>query len=110
MSNPKLRAGLQAALQQLAEGDLQRSALALLATLGYASGKTIDLPSEPKLFAQELEALVGGTKPLAKDKSCLTDWKSATFLFQLTNDELPTLAAGQMSLLSGTGDVQVRIS
>jgi type I restriction-modification system DNA methylase subunit len=106
MSNPKLRMGLQTALQQLAHGDLQRNAFAVLAALGYASGKTLDLPSKPTLFAQELEALVGGTKQLAKDNACLSDWKGAAFLFQLTNDELPTLAAGQMSLLSDTGGVQ----
>jgi adenine-specific DNA-methyltransferase len=106
MSNPKLRTGLLAALQQLAHGDLQRNAFAVLAALGYASGKTLDLPSEPTLFAQELEALVGGIKQLPKDKACLADWKGAAFLFQLTNDELPTLAAGQMSLLSDTSGVQ----
>lgn len=106
MSQPKLRAGLQAALQQLAHGDLQRNAFAVLAALGYASGKTLDLPSQPQQFAQELEAMVGGTKQLSKDNACLSDWKGAAFLFQLTNDELPTLAAGQMSLLSDTGGVQ----
>ena len=106
MSNPKLRAGLQAALQQLAHGDLQRNAFAVLAALGYASGKTLELPSQPQQFAQELEALVGGKKQLSIDNACLQDWKGAAFLFQLTNDELPTLAAGQMSLLSDTGGVQ----
>jgi adenine-specific DNA-methyltransferase len=106
MSNSKLRAGLQAALQQLAHGDLQHNAFAVLAALGYASGKTLDLPSQPQQFAQQLEAMIGGTKQLSKDNACLSDWKSAAFLFQLTNDELPTLAAGQMSLLSDTGGVQ----
>lgn len=106
MSNPKFRTGLQAALLQLAHGDLQRNALAMLTSLGYASGKTLDLPSEPTQFAQELEALVGGTKQLPKEKACLAEWKGAAFLFQLTNDELPTLAAGQMSLLSDTSGVQ----
>ena len=106
MSNPKLRAGLLAALQQLAHGNLQRNAFAVLASLGYASGKTLDLPSQPQQFAQELEALVGGTKHLSKENACLSDWKGAAFLFQMTNDELPTLAAGQMSLLSDTSAVQ----
>ncbi|MDP3924242.1 MAG: hypothetical protein Q8Q84_12875, partial [Hydrogenophaga sp.] len=106
MTNPKLRVGLQAALQQLAHGDLRRNAFAVLAALGYASGKTLDLPSEPTLFAQELAALVGDTKQLSRDNACLSNWTGAAFLFQLTNDELPTLAAGQMSLLSDSGGVQ----
>ncbi|MDZ4126306.1 MAG: hypothetical protein U1E02_19315, partial [Hydrogenophaga sp.] len=71
MTNPKLRVGLQAALQQLAHGDLRRNAFAVLAALGYASGKTLDLPSEPTLFAQELAALVGDTKQLSRDNACL---------------------------------------
>jgi hypothetical protein len=32
--------------------------------------------------------------------------KTPHFLFQLTNDELPTLAAGQTSLLAPGGDIQ----
>jgi hypothetical protein len=36
MTNPKLRVGLQAALQQLAHGDLRRNAFAVLAALGYS--------------------------------------------------------------------------
>jgi hypothetical protein len=36
MTDPKLRVGLQAALQQLAHGDLRRNAFAVLAALGYS--------------------------------------------------------------------------
>lgn len=106
MSSKQLRADLQAALHSLATGDLRTNATALLKTLGYASHKTIDLPAKPEAFAKELEALLGGAGQLNAGHASLADWKSAAFLFQLTNDELPALAAGQPSLLGDTGGVQ----
>nr|MDP2191301.1 hypothetical protein [Rhodoferax sp.] len=105
MSNKQLRADLQTALQNLATGDLRTSATALLGKLGYASHKTLDLPTEPQAFTKEVEALLGGSKQLNPAHASLADWQSAAFLFQLTNDELPALAAGQMSLLLETGGV-----
>lgn len=105
MSNPQLRANVQLALQNLATGDLRTSATALLATLGYASPKTLDLPAAPQAFASEVENLLGGSKKLNPLHASPAEWKSAAFLFQLTNDELPSLAAGQTSLLDG-GSVQ----
>ena len=106
MSNKQLRAELQAALQHLATGDLRSSATALLGKLGYASHKTLALPTQPQAFAKEVENLLGGTQQLNPAHASLADWQSAAFLFQLTNDELPALAAGQMSLLHETGGVQ----
>lgn len=105
-SPPALRAQLQAALQTLATGELQASATHLLATLGYASPKTLTLPSEPQAFAEEIENLTGGGKQLNADHASLPDWQRAAFLFQLTDDELPALAAGQMSLLAPASGVQ----
>ena len=107
MSSKQLRANLQSALQTLANGDLRVSATALLATLGYASHKTLDLPTDPQAFASDIEKLLGGSKQLNTTHANPADWQSAAFLFQLTNDELPALAAGQMSLLIDTGGVQV---
>jgi adenine-specific DNA-methyltransferase len=49
---------------------------------------------------------LGGSKQLNPAHASLADWQSAAFLFQLTNDELPALAAGQASLLTETGGVQ----
>ena len=106
MSNQQLRAELQTALMNLATGDLRTSATALLGKLGYASHKTLELPTQPQAFAKEVENLLGGSKQLNPAHASLADWQSAAFLFQLTNDELPALAAGQASLLTETGDVQ----
>ncbi|MDD4944875.1 MAG: hypothetical protein PHQ13_15235, partial [Rhodoferax sp.] len=105
-SPPALRAQLLAALQNLATGDLQTSATQLLATLGYASPKTLALPNAPEAFAKEIENLTGGAKQLHHEHASLADWHSAAFLFQLTNEELPTLAAGQISLLTEPAGVQ----
>lgn len=106
MSNKQLRAELQTALQNLAAGDLRFGATALLGKLGYASHKTLELPTQPQTFAKEVENLLGGSKQLNPAHASLADWQSAAFLFQITNDELPALAAGQMSLLHETGGVQ----
>jgi hypothetical protein len=106
MSNKQLRAELQTALLDLATGDLRTFATVLLGKLGYASHKTLELPTQPQAFAKEVENLLGGTKQLNPAHASLADWQSAAFLFQLTNDELPALAAGQMSLLTDAGGVQ----
>jgi type I restriction-modification system DNA methylase subunit len=106
MTSLPLRNQLLAALTGLCEAPLQSGATQLLAALGYASGKTIALPTEPRAFATELAALTGTRQALTAATACLGEWRSAAFLFQLTNDELPTLAAGQMGLLPESGGVQ----
>ena len=106
MTSKKLRVDIEAALQALCTGDLRTTTTALLATLGYASNKTIDLPAQPAEFAKALTSLLSGRRPINALEASLPDWKSAAFLFQLTNDELPALAAGQLSLLSDTGGMQ----
>ena len=55
MSNQQLRAELQSALLALATGDIRTSATALLGKLGYASHKTLELPTQPQAFAKEVE-------------------------------------------------------
>ena len=78
----------------------------MLGKLGYASHKTLDLPAQPSAFAKEIETLLGGSKQINPVNASLADWQSAAFLFQLTNDELPALAAGQASLLLEAGGMQ----
>ncbi|HUX90819.1 MAG TPA: Eco57I restriction-modification methylase domain-containing protein [Gallionellaceae bacterium] len=103
MSDTQLRTRLEDVLKSSASGDLRTHALELLSTLGYASNKTLDWPTQPQAFARELENLLGGSNRLNAEAACLADWSSVSFLFQLTNDELPTLAAGQTSFFSDTG-------
>ncbi len=103
MSDIKLRGRIEDVLTATASGDLHASALELLSTLGYTSNKTLDWPTLPQAFAHELETLLGGSNRLNVEAACLADWSSVAFLFQLTNDELPSLAAGQTSFFSDTG-------
>jgi hypothetical protein len=103
MSDIQLRARLEKALKATAGGDLRTHALELLAALGYTSNKTLDLPAQPQAFAQEIGTLLGGSRQFNAEAVCLADWKSVAFLFQLTNDELPSLAAGQTSFFTNTG-------
>ncbi len=102
-SDIQLRTRLEDALKSTATGDLRTSALELLSMLGYASNKTLDWPTQPLAFARELESLLGGSHHLNAETACLADWQSVAFLFQLTNDELPMLTAGQTSFFSDTG-------
>ena len=95
MSTKPRRAELQTALHNLATHDLRTSATASLGTLGYASHKTLELPTQPHAFAKEVETLLGGSKQLNPEHASLADWQSAAFLFQLTNDELPALPPGK---------------
>ncbi|MDP2027390.1 TaqI-like C-terminal specificity domain-containing protein [Sulfuriferula sp.] len=103
MSDTQLRADIEDTLKAAASGDLRAHALKLLSTLGYASNKTLDWPTQPQVFARDIETLLGGSNRLNLETACLADWQSVFFLFQLTNDELPTLAAGQMSFFNDTG-------
>ena len=101
-----LRNKIKTALQNATTGDLLATSTALLAELGYASYKTLNLPAQPAAFAKEIENLLGGSKALNPAQASLADWQSAAFLFQLSNEELPALAAGQLSLLQDTSSVQ----
>ena len=81
MARPKrsLRTQLRDALEQLADGHLLGSATDLFKGLGYASHKTLALPTQPAAFAKEVEALLGGSKQLNTTHASLSDWKSADF-------------------------------
>jgi len=75
------RQAIEAALKATATGDLRTSANALLDSLGYTSNKTLDLPAQPRAFAQEIETLLGDSRQFNAEAVCLSDWKSVAFLF-----------------------------
>jgi len=88
---------IQSALKALASQPLARAATKLLQSLGYSSDKTADLGQT----AQALLANIEQFRPeLGKigDKVKAERWRSCAFLFQLTNDEIPSLAIGQIPL------------
>src|SRR3990172_6817597 len=77
-----LKAQIQSALNQFANGNLADNAIALFKELGYESNKrlTLDKGTFEGLFAE---------RPTANaQKALIGDWLSADYLFQLTEEEI----------------------
>lgn len=85
---PELREDIKSALWSLISQPLREASLALLATLGYRSDRTLVLEgSKPQAFLDLIESQGGATK-FDTVKACFADWKSADILFQLTDEDL----------------------
>lgn len=88
---------IQSALKALASQPLAQAATKLFQSLGYSSDKTADL-------GQTAEALLANIEQFRPELGKIGDkvkaerWRSCAFLFQLTNDEIPSLAIGQSPL------------
>lgn len=93
-----LRRRIQQALANLSGASLESGARALLADLGYHSAKTADLGTSPEVFLDNLEAFRPEQGAVPRDKVQAAHWRACAFLFQLTNDEIPSLSAGQATL------------
>ena len=92
------RRTLQATLDGFAKSDLAAASIKLLDALGYASKKTIELGTDADEFLGNIENFSLELGPINRDKLKVDHWKSCAFLFQLTNDEIPSLAIGQIAL------------
>ncbi len=97
-NNSDRRKALQVALQGFASSSLAIASLKLLGALGYASEKTADLGASADALLGNIEKFKPELGPINRDKVKADRWKSCAFLFQLTNDEIPSLAVGQMPL------------
>ena len=91
-------------LQQIADalGSFRQQALpvatvGLLGVLGYRSDKTVDLGKQPADFVANLSQLSRAPSTFDAARAEVTQWRSAYFVFQLTNDEIPSLMLGQGS-------------
>jgi type I restriction-modification system DNA methylase subunit len=93
--NSALRQSIQDALQNLASQPLATGASALLNTLGYSSDKTAELGSTAETLLNSIEQFRPELGSINRAKVHANRWKSCAFLFQLTNDEIPSLALGQ---------------
>lgn len=96
--NAARRAQVQAALTAFTDTPLPEAAVKLLDALGYTSEKTADFGSSADSLLGSIEQFKPELGPINRDKIKADRWKSCAFLFQLTNDEIPSLAAGQSSL------------
>ena len=77
-----LKAQIQSALNQFANGNLSENALALFNKLGYSSNKKIDFTKA------EFERQFAEHQTANAQKAFFDDWLSADYLFQLTEEEI----------------------
>jgi len=91
MMNTDSRQQILTALRFFSEEDLPAASIGLLNTLGYRSGKTLDLDNAPDTFLDEFDKR---SRKFRKDKALFERWKSIEFLFQITVDEV-SIAGGQ---------------
>lgn len=92
------RKALQAALQAFTSTGLAAASKKLLDVLGYSSEKTADLGTSAEALLGNIEQFKPELGPINRGKVKADRWKSCAFLFQLTNDEIPSLAVGQTPL------------
>ena len=85
------------ALDSFNQQPLPIAAAGLLKTLGYDSDKTIDLGSRPADFVAKLRQSSQAPSAFDDARADVARWRGAHFLFQLTNDEIPSLMLGQRS-------------
>lgn len=93
--NPQKLATLRTALTNFQKRPLGEAGAELLALLGYKSDKTADFGSKPEQFIAAVDEATHST--FNRDKAHVSRWKQCAFLFQLTNDEIPSLAMGQQA-------------
>lgn len=98
------RQAVKAALAQVGSSALAPGALALFQALGYRSDKVADFPSAPEAFIAALEQATPDKSALVRDQLALARWKECAFLYQITNDEIPSL--GHFASLAGGGLLQ----
>lgn len=96
--NAALLQSIQDTLQNLASQSLAEGAAALLSVLGYSSDKTADLGYSAEELLESIEQFRPELGGISRTKVHADRWKSCAFLFQLTNDEIPSLALGQAPL------------
>lgn len=92
------RKALQAALQAFTRTGLAAASKKLLDVLGYSSEKTADLGTSAEALLGNIEQFKPELGPINRHKVKADRWKSCAFIFQLTNDEIPSLAVGQAPL------------
>ena len=97
-NNSGHRKQIQAALKALTETPMAKAATQLLNALGYASKKTADIGNNAEAFLGNIEQFKPELAAINREKAKADRWKSCAFLFQLTNDEIPLLAVGQVTM------------
>jgi len=107
-SNIQLRQRVQAAVLSFDVTPLRQAASGLLHALGYASEKVAEIGTDPEEFLSNIEEFGPVLKRFDRAKVRFADWKSCSFVFQLTNDEIPSLVFSPGQVLLGTDKKVVR--
>lgn len=82
----ELKAQIQSALNQFANGALLQNAKVLLNTLGYKSDRTLQLsPNNYKGFSEQFNVAESNFNP---EKAKTKDWQSIDIIFQLTQNDI----------------------
>jgi hypothetical protein len=105
MSEPTTarRNKVELALRVAQDLPLAEGLVGLLDSLGYRSDKTADLGTTPIEFISNLQQLGKDKRPLDPKKAASDEWQACAMLFQITNDEIPSLLLGQKSFSIGGG-------
>lgn len=96
-SNPG-RQAIDTALNAFLTRPLVKASLNLLDALGYTSEKTADLGSTAAALLANIEQFNPDLGPIDRTKVQTDHWQECAFLFQLTDDEIPSLAKAQATL------------
>ncbi len=85
MHETHIRAEIQRALNNFADGNLSQKATDLLKTLGYESQRTLSRDTNTvEAFLEDFD----NHGRMNREKAHLHEWQTADFLFQLTADEI----------------------
>lgn len=96
--NLQRRQAVQSAIEAFSTTALAKASTQLLDALGYRSEKSADLGSDAETFLSSVEQFKPELGEINRVKVKAAQWKSCAFLFQITNDEIPSLALGQAPL------------
>ena len=95
------------ALKEFTNRTLKDSALGLFSAMGYESEKTADFGTTPEQFIRTLEQ--GSQSQFNREKAEFSKWRECSFLFQLTNDEIPSLTLRQKTIAIDTAYAQAQM-
>lgn len=88
------------ALAAFGNTNLKHATKNLLVSLGYSSEKSADLGTSAESFLSAIEQFRPELGKIDRRKIFADDWKSCEFIFQITNDEIPSLAVGQIPFIT----------
>ena len=95
MNDHDLKQSIETALNAFVTKPLAEAGPELLNVLGYRSEKRLSLkPNTPENFLRTFAK----DRPFNPDHALLSEWLSVDFLFQLTDEEVRTVALGDQSL------------